>query len=444
MPTYQYACTECHDQFEVVQKFTDDALTECPHCSGTPAQGVLRRRRRVQGLGLLPHRQPVLEPRRQRAPRRRARRLGGGSVVRRLGRRRLRRLGASGRRSGADGRRAPAPATPARSSGCRPTDVRSTAASTAAAVHSRDAGRTRRRVPCLASRACRPAPLAPPCAARSRRAARARLRWYRRPVAAALAVLALLARASRARRHRPPDASPSLVAARDLDAGRGARSRRPARGRAAAPTSPDRRARRADRAVGRVVALPVRARRDRSPTSALRRPGAARRRSAARTSSPRRCASATTPPTALAPRRRPGRRPRRGRVRQRRAPSRAGARVLVAPPRRGPRRRSRPARGGDVARRRGAAATTRLLALRRGGRTRARPSSCGRDRAARRSTGSTLSDDRIRLTARRPSCSRDFATSSCAATSSTSPSRSSSAPRSPPSSTPCSTGSSTR
>ena len=34
MPTYQYACTECHDQFEVVQQFTDDALTECPHCSG--------------------------------------------------------------------------------------------------------------------------------------------------------------------------------------------------------------------------------------------------------------------------------------------------------------------------------------------------------------------------------------------------------------------------
>ena len=34
MPTYQYACTECHDQFEVVQKFTDDALTECPHCAG--------------------------------------------------------------------------------------------------------------------------------------------------------------------------------------------------------------------------------------------------------------------------------------------------------------------------------------------------------------------------------------------------------------------------
>ncbi|WP_285779689.1 FmdB family zinc ribbon protein [Microtetraspora sp. NBRC 13810] len=35
MPTYQYACTACAEQFEVVQKFTDDALTECPSCSGS-------------------------------------------------------------------------------------------------------------------------------------------------------------------------------------------------------------------------------------------------------------------------------------------------------------------------------------------------------------------------------------------------------------------------
>jgi putative FmdB family regulatory protein len=34
MPTYQYACTECGEPLEVVQKFTDDALTECPACSG--------------------------------------------------------------------------------------------------------------------------------------------------------------------------------------------------------------------------------------------------------------------------------------------------------------------------------------------------------------------------------------------------------------------------
>ncbi|MDG9702668.1 FmdB family zinc ribbon protein [Streptomyces sp. DH37] len=34
MPTYQYQCTECGEGLEAVQKFTDDALTECPSCTG--------------------------------------------------------------------------------------------------------------------------------------------------------------------------------------------------------------------------------------------------------------------------------------------------------------------------------------------------------------------------------------------------------------------------
>ena len=34
MPTYQYACTECGHAFEQFQSFSDDALTECPHCQG--------------------------------------------------------------------------------------------------------------------------------------------------------------------------------------------------------------------------------------------------------------------------------------------------------------------------------------------------------------------------------------------------------------------------
>ncbi|WP_079031868.1 FmdB family zinc ribbon protein [Streptomyces specialis] len=34
MPTYQYQCTACHEGLEVVQKFTDDALTVCPNCEG--------------------------------------------------------------------------------------------------------------------------------------------------------------------------------------------------------------------------------------------------------------------------------------------------------------------------------------------------------------------------------------------------------------------------
>ncbi|BCY15058.1 FmdB family zinc ribbon protein [Actinoplanes sp. L3-i22] len=34
MPTYQYACTECGEQLEAVQSFSDPALTECPNCEG--------------------------------------------------------------------------------------------------------------------------------------------------------------------------------------------------------------------------------------------------------------------------------------------------------------------------------------------------------------------------------------------------------------------------
>lgn len=34
MPTYQYACTECGEQLEAVQSFSDAALTECPACTG--------------------------------------------------------------------------------------------------------------------------------------------------------------------------------------------------------------------------------------------------------------------------------------------------------------------------------------------------------------------------------------------------------------------------
>jgi putative FmdB family regulatory protein len=34
MPTYEYACTECGEQLEVVQSFSDDPLTVCPVCEG--------------------------------------------------------------------------------------------------------------------------------------------------------------------------------------------------------------------------------------------------------------------------------------------------------------------------------------------------------------------------------------------------------------------------
>ncbi|PHX76325.1 MAG: FmdB family transcriptional regulator [Actinobacteria bacterium] len=34
MPTYPYACTSCEHSFEIVQSFSEDALTECPECGG--------------------------------------------------------------------------------------------------------------------------------------------------------------------------------------------------------------------------------------------------------------------------------------------------------------------------------------------------------------------------------------------------------------------------
>ncbi|MEV0584027.1 FmdB family zinc ribbon protein [Nonomuraea sp. NPDC050310] len=34
MPTYQYVCNDCGEPLEVVQKFSDDALTVCPSCEG--------------------------------------------------------------------------------------------------------------------------------------------------------------------------------------------------------------------------------------------------------------------------------------------------------------------------------------------------------------------------------------------------------------------------
>lgn len=34
VPTYQYLCNDCGEPLEVVQSFTDDALTDCPECDG--------------------------------------------------------------------------------------------------------------------------------------------------------------------------------------------------------------------------------------------------------------------------------------------------------------------------------------------------------------------------------------------------------------------------
>ena len=35
MPTYEYACRQCGTHLDVVQRFTDDALTTCTSCGGS-------------------------------------------------------------------------------------------------------------------------------------------------------------------------------------------------------------------------------------------------------------------------------------------------------------------------------------------------------------------------------------------------------------------------
>ncbi len=34
MPTYEYECTECGHNFELVQKFSDQPVTQCQECRG--------------------------------------------------------------------------------------------------------------------------------------------------------------------------------------------------------------------------------------------------------------------------------------------------------------------------------------------------------------------------------------------------------------------------
>ena len=34
MPTYEYVCDACGDEFELFQSFSDSAITECPKCQG--------------------------------------------------------------------------------------------------------------------------------------------------------------------------------------------------------------------------------------------------------------------------------------------------------------------------------------------------------------------------------------------------------------------------
>lgn len=40
MPTYEYRCKSCGHQFDIVQAFTDDALTDCPACGAAALKKV--------------------------------------------------------------------------------------------------------------------------------------------------------------------------------------------------------------------------------------------------------------------------------------------------------------------------------------------------------------------------------------------------------------------
>ncbi len=41
MPTYAYRCTACSHEFDIFQKFSDAALTDCPEC-GSPLRKVFQ------------------------------------------------------------------------------------------------------------------------------------------------------------------------------------------------------------------------------------------------------------------------------------------------------------------------------------------------------------------------------------------------------------------
>ncbi len=56
MPLYEYECDTCGHRFEVIQKFSDTPLTECPKCQGPVRKLFVLAGHPVQGVGLLHHR----------------------------------------------------------------------------------------------------------------------------------------------------------------------------------------------------------------------------------------------------------------------------------------------------------------------------------------------------------------------------------------------------
>ena len=51
MPLYEYKCRDCHRLSEVIQKFSDDPLTDCSECGGTLAKVISAPAFHLKGSG---------------------------------------------------------------------------------------------------------------------------------------------------------------------------------------------------------------------------------------------------------------------------------------------------------------------------------------------------------------------------------------------------------
>lgn len=51
MPIYEYKCKECNKEFEAIQKFSDDPLTECPQCKGPVEKQISQSAFHLKGGG---------------------------------------------------------------------------------------------------------------------------------------------------------------------------------------------------------------------------------------------------------------------------------------------------------------------------------------------------------------------------------------------------------
>lgn len=42
MPTYTYKCAECDHEFDIVQRMSDNKLTDCPECEKESLEKIIR------------------------------------------------------------------------------------------------------------------------------------------------------------------------------------------------------------------------------------------------------------------------------------------------------------------------------------------------------------------------------------------------------------------